>query len=80
MKGFAVKCSLYWYIARMIFLCFILFSPMINFLGIEAHKEHLTCDPILYRKCYNFLFIFLLDFVSALVDLVHLIKMPKFMS
>jgi hypothetical protein len=62
---------------------------MINFLGIEAHKEHLTCDPILYRKCiiafwfhvaYNFLFIFLLDFVSALVDLVHLIKMPKFMS
>jgi hypothetical protein len=53
MKGCAVKCSLWWYIVRMIFLCFILVSPMIDLLGTPDHKKHLTCDPILYRKCIN---------------------------
>ena len=89
MKGCAVKCSLWWYIARMIFLCFILVSPMIDLLETNNNKKHLTCTKFTYRKCinafnhfiaYNFLFIFLLDFLSALVDLIHLIKMPKFMS
>jgi hypothetical protein len=50
MKSCAVKCSFWWFIVRLIFLCFILVSPVIDLLGTPDHKKHLTCKPVTYRK------------------------------
>lgn len=82
------RLSIIWYGARMAVLVFIMITPLIDFFDKKA-PHYMVCDKLIYRKCllkltplvaYNFLLIFVLDFVSALIDLVNLLRLPKFMS
>jgi hypothetical protein len=66
-----------WYIARMLFLAFIMITPFFNFFFDDDSVHYLVCTPVI---AYNFLAIFILDAISTLVDLGFLFFNPKAMT